>query len=161
MEFVTMQSSIRWRWGPFEALSTTDLYAIIALREAVFVVEQRCAYLDCDGLDRHAWHLLGELEGELVAYLRMLPPGVVYPGKTAIGRVVVAAEARGGGVGARLMREGMRRTLDAYSTPIEISAQAYLEGWYTRLGFQRCGADYLEDGIPHLPMLFTPESASA
>lgn len=143
---------ICWRWCPFDRLSTADLYAVIALREAVFVVEQACAYLDCDGLDPQAWHLLGTRAGQLIAYLRALPPGTVYPKHAAIGRVVVPADARGTGVGDALMREGIARLLAEVSAPIQISAQAHLEEWYGRLGFATCGASYLEDGIPHVPM---------
>lgn len=154
-----MSAAIHWRWCRFEQLSTADLYAVIALREAVFVVEQRCAYLDCDGLDPEAWHLLGERDGTLVAYLRALPSGVVYPGMIAIGRVVVAPLARGTGLGAALMQQGIERA--GRHTPIKISAQAHLEDWYRRLGFETCGAGYLEDGIPHVPMVLTPVSASS
>ncbi|MGK0359536.1 MAG: ElaA protein [Bradymonadia bacterium] len=143
----------RWHWTRFSGLDAPALYRVVALREAVFVVEQNCAYLDCDGLDLQAWHLLGWRGATLVAYLRVLPPDLVYPDKQAIGRVVVAPQARGTGLGADLMREGIRRAEALGPEPIKISAQAYLEDWYGRLGFVTSGAGYLEDGIPHLPMI--------
>lgn len=144
---------IRWQWSRFHGLDAPALYRVIALREAVFVVEQACAYLDCDGLDLQAWHLLGWQGATLIAYLRVLPPDLVYPDTQAIGRVVVAPQARNVGLGAALMREGIRRAEALDPAPIKISAQAHLEGWYGELGFETCGEGDLEDGIPHVPML--------
>ena len=143
----------RWQWSRFHGLDAPALYQVIALREAVFVVEQRCVYLDCDGLDLQAWHLLGWRGATLVAYLRVLPPDLVYPDTQAIGRVVVTPAARGSGLGAALMREGIGRAEALDPAPIKISAQAYLESWYVKLGFETWGEGYLEDGIPHVPMI--------
>ncbi len=86
-----------WRWLSFEALELSQLYQVVQLREAVFVVEQECAYLDADGRDRGAHHLLGVRDGALVAYLRAFAPGA--DGEACLGRVVVAASARGIGLG--------------------------------------------------------------
>ncbi len=144
---------LRWSWEPFERLEGETVYELLALRQAVFVVEQECAYLDADGLDAKAWHLLGFRDGALVACLRAFPPDVVYPGHAAIGRVVTAAAIRGQGHGRPLMREGLRRAAEAFGpAPVKLSAQAHLRAFYESVGFEVCGDGYLEDGIPHLPM---------
>lgn len=133
----------------FDELTASQLYAIVQLRERVFVVEQRCAYLDADGLDRVARHLWAERAGEVVAYLRILPAGAKYA-EIAIGRVVTVHGARGAGLG----RELGRRAIDACNgAPIRISAQAHLESFYNELGFERASDVYDEDGIAHLEML--------
>ena len=117
----------------------------------MFVVEQRCAYLDCDGLDIDALHLTGTLRGELVAYARLLAPGVAF-GDASIGRVVTAASARGQGLGRALLHEAIARTRDAFRGPVMIGAQRYLERFYGELGFVPTGEPYDEDGIPHIHM---------
>lgn len=148
----TQHPEIAWQWQAFGDLSTQDLYALLALRQAVFVVEQDCAYQDVDGLDPGSMHLLGRRAGVLVAYLRALPPSLTG-GPAAIGRVVTHGSARGQGLGRPLMREGMRRLWDTWGDqPIHISAQAHLAAYYGSLGFVQDGPGYLEDGIPHVPM---------
>lgn len=143
---------MRWQWTDFQHLSLEDLYALMRLRQEVFVVEQDCPYIDADDQDQRAHHLLGWKEGSLVAYLRAFPPGEVYT-EAAIGRVVTSALARGTGLGRPLMREGIRCVAETWGVgPIKLSAQSHLEGYYNSLGFQVCGEGYLEDGIPHLPM---------
>jgi ElaA protein len=143
---------VTWRWCSWEQLGRDELYAIVQLREQVFVVEQACAYLDADGRDPLARHLLGLRDGALVAALRAFPPDAA--GEAVIGRVVTAPAVRGTGLGTELMRVGMQRVRETWGpVPIHISAQAHLAGWYGRLGFVVTGAGYDEDGIPHLPML--------
>ncbi|WP_375419019.1 GNAT family N-acetyltransferase [uncultured Hymenobacter sp.] len=146
---------ISWTCKPFADLTLTELYAVLRLRSEIFVVEQNCPYLDMDGLDEAAFHLLGRAEtGELAAYTRLLPKGVSYPDYASIGRVVVARTQRGGGLGQALMRESIRRCERLFGrAPIKIGAQQYLERFYQEFGFAQCGAGYDEDGIPHLPML--------
>ena len=138
-----------WLLRTFDELTAAQLYAIVQLRERVFVVEQRCTYLDADGLDREAKHLWAERGGEVVAYLRILPAGVKYA-EVAIGRVVTAHAARGGGLGRELMRRGIEACGPG---AIRISAQAHLEDWYAQLGFHRASDIYDEDGIAHIDML--------
>lgn len=152
-------SDLRWDWRRFAQLDAPALYQVLALREAVFVVEQRCAYLDADGRDLQAWHLLGWRGPSLVAYLRVLPPALVYEDAYAIGRVVVTPTARGAGLGAAIMREALRRISALPPAAVKLSAQAHLADWYGRLGFAICGAGYDEDGIPHLPMRLTTPSS--
>lgn len=146
--------SMRWHAAPFAELSVDELYELLALRQRVFVVEQSCPYLDCDGKDRSAFHLLGrDAEGVLVAYARLLPPGASFA-EAAIGRVVTAPEVRRSGAGRELMREAIARTRALYGPgPIRIGAQRYLERFYEELGFHIASAPYDEDGIPHVEML--------
>lgn len=141
-----------WRWLSFEALALSELYQVVRLREEVFVVEQDCVYLDADGRDPEAQHLLGHRQGALVAYLRAFGPAGPG-GEASLGRVVVARSARGAGLGSELMRRGMAHTWRAWGAcPIHLSAQAHLAEFYGALGYQITGPGYLEDGIPHLPM---------
>lgn len=148
---------LHWAWLPFEALTLAQLHALLALRQQVFVVEQRCAYLDADGLDPSCVHGLGTDEaGRLLATARIVPPGKKYA-EPAIGRVAVAPEARGRGLGYALMDEAIAAARQRYpGRVIRLSAQAYLEAFYARLGFVRQGENYEEDGIPHLAMLLRP-----
>jgi ElaA protein len=146
-------SNIAWTWAHFDRLSSRDVYDCLALRSAVFVVEQDCVFLDPDGCDAGAWHLLGRGDdGRLVAYLRGLASGVKYP-EPSIGRVVVASSARGTGLGRPLMREGIARVSALWpGQDIVIGAQQRLEPFYGSLGFVAEGGIYDEDGIDHVRM---------
>jgi ElaA protein len=138
-----------WHIRAFGELTAPELYAIVNLRERVFVVEQKCVYLDADGLDpdcRHVWAARG---ADVIAYLRIVPAGVKYA-ELAIGRVVTAPEARGTGLGRELMQRGIAA---AGAVPIRIGAQAHLEAFYESLGFRRASEPYDEDGIAHIEML--------
>lgn len=142
---------LRWHDRAFGELSGAELYAIVALRERVFVVEQACVYLDADGIDpvcRHLW-AAGEA---IVAYLRIVPARVTYD-EVALGRIVTAPEARGTGLGRTLVGRGLAAV---GPVPVRISAQAHLERFYADFGFRPASDVYLEDGIPHLEMLRTP-----
>src|SRR5687768_2810382 len=97
-----------WQYQPWSALTAEQLYRCLALRQRVFVVEQTCPYLDCDGWDDRAHHLWTEVGGQVRAYLRVFAPGVKYP-EASLGRVVTAPEARGTGLGRALCREGLAR----------------------------------------------------
>ena len=136
-------------------LDPVTLYALLRLRTDVFVVEQECAYPELDGRDTEpaTQHLWVEADGVPVATLRILEgdgAGAAEDGTAyRIGRVATHRAHRGHGYAAALMTEALRRTGDA---PVELDAQTYLEGWYTRFGFRRTGPDFVEDGIPHLPM---------
>ena len=152
-----MLLTIDWRWKRFAELTSVELYALLAARGAVFVVEQRCAYLDADGLDPCAWHLLGcaQHDGErvLAAYLRLVEPGRKFD-EPSIGRVLTTAAFRHRGLGRALMHEGLRQAAALYpGASVRISAQCYLEPFYVALGFQRVSDPYEEDGIPHIEML--------
>lgn len=142
---------------PFDQLTPRELYAIMALRQEVFVVEQNCPYLDADGKDIEAWHLMGRDErGRLLAYTRLLPEGVSYPGYSSIGRVVSAPVARGTGAGRLVMQRSIDLCRHLFGPlPVKIGAQTYLLRFYESLGFRSTGEEYLEDGIPHTKMILT------
>jgi ElaA protein len=129
-------------------LDVGTLYQILALRAAVFVVEQDCVYLDPDGrdLEPDARQLWISRHGDVVATLRLLRDP---DGTARIGRVATAGSARGAGLAAALMRRALELAPDG---DVVLGAQSYLETWYEQFGFVRDGADYDEDGIPHLPM---------
>jgi ElaA protein len=145
---------VHWAWHAWPELGREDLYDALALRSAVFSVEQCCAYLDPDGIDRHSHHLLGrDAAGTLQAYLRVVAPGVKYAGPS-IGRVITAPTVRGTGAGRLLVAEGLRRLDQAWpGQAVRISAQAHLQRFYGGFGFVAVGDEYLEDDIPHIEML--------
>ncbi|MCZ2821467.1 GNAT family N-acetyltransferase [Modestobacter sp. VKM Ac-2977] len=140
------------RESAFAELTPAELYGILRLRVDVFVVEQACPYPELDGRDAepttvHLWHEADD--GTVLSTIRVLTNGE----DRAIGRVATAEDARGRGLSAQLVARGIE--LCAGRT-IDIGAQAYLESWYERFGFRRSGPDYVEDGIPHLPMRLAP-----
>jgi ElaA protein len=145
---------MNWSWQRFNDLGVDNLHDALQLRSRVFVLEQG-PYLDVDGHDRSAWHLLGRDSGTpLLAYLRVVDPGVKY-GEPSIGRVVTAPEVRGTGLGRALMREGLAGCARHWpGKAVRISAQARLKRFYAELGFSSISDEYLEDGIPHLEMLW-------
>ncbi|MFC7527227.1 GNAT family N-acetyltransferase [Actinoplanes sp. GCM10030250] len=135
------------RVASFRDLDTTTLYGILKLRSDVFVVEQECVYPDLDGRDtepgtRHLWF---QQDKTVRAYLRILSDGDTE----RIGRVVTAPGARGRGLAGRLVAEAL--TVIG-SRPSVLHAQAHLAAFYSRYGFQQTGPEYVEDGIPHIPM---------
>jgi len=143
---------VNWTIKRFDELTLDELYNILQLRNEVFIVEQNCVYKDLDGKDRSAWHLLAVEDGKLVAYTRILPPGVSY-NDPAIGRVVTSSLKRRSGLG----RELMKRSIEACriffgKTSITLSAQVYLQSFYESFGFMPVGEEYLDDGIPHIEM---------
>ena len=156
------QTDVVWTWARFDALAPTDVYDFLALRSEVFVVEQGCPFMDADGLDSCAWHLLGRasesvsapaLAPPLLAYLRLLDPGVKYS-EPSIGRVITRASQRRTGLGRVLMREGLARAANVWvGCAIRIAAQQRLEAFYASLGFESVGVPYIEDGIDHIEML--------
>lgn len=143
-----------WQTCDFSGLDTSRLYAALRLRQEVFAVEQNCAYLDLDNLDQDAIHMLCWQEDKLVAYQRCLAPATHYR-ESALGRIVVSAHARGRQLGRELVRRGISHNLGRWpGQGIRINAQAYLEDFYTALGFVAAGAVSSEDGIPHLQMVY-------
>jgi predicted GNAT family N-acyltransferase len=145
-------SSPRLRRSPFAELTPFEVYGLCRLRVDVFVVEQECPYPELDGRDteaatQHLW--FEDDDGAILATIRVLDDGPTR----AIGRVATAASARGQGLAARLMEEGIALCA---GFPITLGAQAYLENWYGRFGFRVSGPGYVEDGIPHVPMRREP-----
>jgi len=155
-----MTTTITWQAKAFTELSLNQLYDVLKLRVDIFVVEQTCFYPDLDGdkekLDRHSQtiHLLGYQGEQLVAYLRILPKGQSYPDNISIGRVVIAVNARGSGLGHELMKEALLLCQQHFPLEeIKISAQQHLKSYYQDHGFAQVSEMYLEDGIPHIAMI--------
>jgi ElaA protein len=162
---VPTPAAMRWQWGRLSDLAVGDLYAVMVARQQVFAVEQQCAFLDADGLDAHAWHLLGwdatAAAPILASYLRLVDPGRKFA-EPSLGRVLTTGAHRGTGLGRVLMDEGLARAGRLFpGQPIRIAAQQRLEAFYASLGFRRAGEPFAEDGIPHVEMLHPGRAAGA
>jgi ElaA protein len=138
-------------------MSNDTLYEAMRLRSAIFVVEQNCVFHDMDGADPQCEHLCGTDEtGRLLAYVRLVPPGLKYP-EPSIGRVISSELVRGTGLGRALMREAIAGCEWRYpGLAIVIGAQQRLERFYSDFGFVQVGEPYMEDGIPHIEMRREP-----
>ena len=152
----SVMKQVHWVVDSFHDFTPDQLYNILQLRVDVFVVEQCCPYPELDDSDRHpeTRHLAGhDQSGALIAYARLLPPGLRFP-EPNIGRFVVKKDSRGQGVGHQLLREAVKEINKIWpGHPIKISAQDYLQRFYERYGFIRMSDVYLEDEIPHIEML--------
>ena len=143
---------MEWVLKKFDDMTLAELYSVLQLRSEVFIVEQNCVYLDPDGKDMSAWHLMGVINERLVAYTRLLPPGVSYE-DPSIGRVVTSKRDRGSGMGRKLMHKSIEQCIILFGDrPITLGAQIYLQKFYESLGFMHVGKQYIEDGIPHIRM---------
>ena len=147
-----------WQVKHYRDLTLNEFHDIIAISLEAFVVEQNCAYLDLDGKDKKSYHsICRDGKGDIVATARICPPGLVYD-ETAIGRVVIKENIRGNGIGHDLMNRCVDFSMLEFGmTPIQISAQKHLENYYNKHLFNSTGKEYLEDGIPHVEMLFNPK----
>jgi ElaA protein len=142
-----------WHLRSFQELNTTELYDILALREAVFTLEQKCFYQDIDYNDQKAIHLLGIENNQLAAYCRIFSPNHAYPDATSIGRVLTASFARGTGLGRTAIQQCLLYLKKQHpNDPIVISAQLYLQAFYESFGFHIIGEPYEDAGIPHIKM---------
>ena len=151
-----MNKNIKFTWKTFKELSLDDLYAILNLRQKVFVLEQDCPYIDADYSDQDAFHLLAYEDNNLIAYLRAFKPGIKYEG-SSLGRIVTEINSRGFGIGKKITIEGVKFLKKEYpNNEIVISAQHRLEQFYIDLGFAPRGAVYLEDDIDHIQMYILP-----
>ena len=143
---------LRLCWYELEEMAPVLLYDMLAMREAIFVVEQKCVYQELDGLDKTAQHLLVTRDQAVVACLRLLPPGG-EASRVRVGRVAVSPDWRKRGIAGMMMRSAIEKSrLDYPSCEVCLDAQTYLQGFYKSLGFRLCGDEFLEDGIPHVPM---------
>lgn len=148
---------INWTLKKFEELTPYELYAILRLRNEVFVVEQNCVFQDADDKDQHSWHFMGWADDKLVAYTRLVPAGEIYE-QVSIGRVVTSPVARGTGAGRELMKKSIDAAYSLFGKqPIKIGAQVYLKQFYQSFGFEQVSDIYLEDGIEHIHMLKNSE----
>ncbi len=144
---------IHWTHKSFNELSPSELYAILQLRNEVFVVEQNCVFQDADNKDQLAIHLMGWKDNLLVAYTRLFDKELAYD-KASIGRVVSSSTIRGSGIGKELMQRSIQLLYSIWGKqPIKIGAQFYLKKFYETFGFQPTSEIYLEDGIEHIEMV--------
>jgi ElaA protein len=149
---------IKWVLKKFEELDPYEMYSIMRLRSEVFVVEQKCVFLDMDNKDQPSHHLMGWEDNSLVAYTRLVPPGVSYE-QSSIGRVVTSPAKRGNGSGKLLMEKSIEVAESLFGkAPIRIGAQLYLKKFYSSLGFEQSSDIYDEDGIDHIEMIRQPFS---
>ncbi|BCK54460.1 GNAT family N-acetyltransferase [Nocardia wallacei] len=146
-----MMSTVALKRSWAADLDTATLYKLLQLRVAVFVVEQKCAYPELDGLDllpetRHLWL---DDEGEIISTLRLLEEHKDGVKSFRIGRLCTTPPARGHGYTTRLLQAALAET---GSATVRLNAQTYLIDMYTKHGFKPDGEEYIEDGIPHVPM---------
>lgn len=152
---MTSSKEIKLIWKEYKDLSSDELYAILHLRQKVFVLEQDCPYIDADYSDQDAFHLLAYKDNDLIGYLRAFKPGIKYEG-SSLGRIVTEINSRGLGVGKMITIEGVNFLRKEYSNyEIVISAQHRLQHFYIDLGFTPRGEVYLEDDIDHIQMYFS------
>ncbi|MCW2541509.1 MAG: GCN5-related N-acetyltransferase [Frankiales bacterium] len=140
------------RVGRPAELDGATVYRVLKLRTDVFVVEQECAYPELDGRDLEVdarWFWIADPDsGAVLATLRVLRDP---DGSARIGRVATAPEARSAGLAARLMASAL--TDAGPEVAVVLDAQSQLRAWYGRFGFAVSGEEFIEDGIPHVPML--------
>ena len=147
-------SNLRWVTKTFSELTVDELYDVLRLRSEVFVVEQKCIFLDIDNNDRKAFHTIGLIGDEVVATTRLFEKDIMYDGYQSIGRVVSASKHRGLGIGKALMQYSISECERLFGKgPIKIGAQLYLNKFYSEQGFEKSGDVYLEDDIDHIPMI--------
>jgi ElaA protein len=143
---------IKWVLKKFDELTSHETYSILQLRNEVFVVEQDCVFQDADNKDQDSYHLMGWDGKKLIAYSRIIPPGIAYD-LPSIGRVVTSPAARGNGMGKALMEESVGATEKLFGKlGIKLGAQLYLKKFYESFGFAQSSTVYLEDGIEHIEM---------
>ena len=141
---------INWSHKKYEDLSRDELYKILRLRQEVFIIEQKCNYLDADNHDITSTHLIAYQDDKIIAYMRIVPAGTIYS-NISFGRILVKKEYRNLGLGKELLKRG----LDLFSpdTILVMSAQVYLVKFYEYFGFNIIGEEYLEDEILHIKII--------
>ncbi|MBS1585195.1 MAG: GNAT family N-acetyltransferase [Bacteroidetes bacterium] len=145
--------TINWSIKLFKELEVKELYALLQLRAKVFAIEQNCVYQDIDDKDQTAVHVMGYDDGKLIAYSRLLPPGVSYD-DVSIGRVVTDPAYRRYGIGKELMKVSIDACHQYFGQgSIRISAQLYLKAFYEGFLFVAVTEPYIEDHILHIEML--------
>lgn len=160
--------SLEWRWKPFSGLTATEVYDMLAARNAVFIVEQQCVYHDIDGLDKDAWHLLAYApagqarpDGDraagpsLAGYLRVLLPDA-SDADVRIGRVLTTSDFRRIGLGSAMLEQALKHIVAQWpEAAIKLHAQAHLQMFYGAFGFEPISEVHDDDGIPHIWMRST------
>jgi ElaA protein len=144
---------MHWQYyKKFSDFTPQHLYAVLKLRQDVFIIEQNCIYPDIDGLDEMSSHLLGFYEDQLIAYSRIVPAGYKFD-EISVGRIVVNSRFRSHGYGKKLIEESLDIVRKLGEEKVRIEAQAHLQNYYENLGFRKTGTPYDVDGIPHIQML--------
>ena len=152
--FMSTNTNLRWVTKTFAELTVNELYDLLKLRSEVFVVEQKCIFLDIDNNDQKAFHTIGYIGEEVVATTRLFDKDIMYDGYQSIGRVVGSPRHRGLGIGKALMQYSIQECERLFGKgPIKIGAQLYLKKFYGEQGFEQSGDVYLEDEIDHIPMI--------
>ena len=143
-----------WTYKKFEDISGEEMHEILATRQSVFIVEQKCVYQDADELDRGSWHLLGRsVDGTIIAYGRVNFPGSRHR-EPSLGRILTSKDARGLGAGREVVRRCLELCKRQYpELNIRISAQIYLIDFYSDFGFQEVGEPYDDEGVEHIDMV--------
>jgi ElaA protein len=145
--------NIIWSLKSFNDLTPHELYAILQLRNEIFVVEQKCIFQDADNKDQVSYHLMGWDNDVLAAYTRLVPANISFK-EISIGRVVTSSQFRNAGLGKELMKQSIDSIWKLWNKqPIRIGAQLYLKSFYESLGFEQVSDVYLEDDIEHIEML--------
>ncbi|KJL04470.1 MULTISPECIES: GNAT family N-acetyltransferase [Priestia] len=145
-----------WCIKSFQELTNDELYEILQLRTSIFVVEQKCAYLEVDGKDKFAYHLFKKENKKIIAYLRVLPKGISYK-EASLGRIIVKQAQRGTGLGRELVARGIDfLENELHEKTIKIQAQSRLQKFYESFGFKPISDIYADEGLPHVDMLKTP-----
>lgn len=145
---------MNWIIKTFNELTTDELYKILQLRNEVFIVEQECPYQDIDGKDNESYHIFLKKDNEVIAYSRILKKGISYE-QASIGRVIVKKDYRGGNIAKDMLLKSISFIENSlHEKEIKIQAQAYLDKFYSSLGFEKISDVYLEDNIPHMDMLY-------
>ena len=136
----------------FNELSNIELYEILKVRCSVFVLEQTCLYPELDDKDQEAYHVFIEEDNEIKAYLRVLDKGVSFE-EVSIGRVLTTQ--RNKGYGNIILEKGIQVAKEKFNAKaIRIEAQTEAKGYYEKFGFKQVSDEFLEDGIPHIEMLY-------
>ncbi|WP_174615689.1 GNAT family N-acetyltransferase [Virgibacillus ihumii] len=145
---------MKWKVKSFSELTTNELYELLKARVDVFVVEQDCPYPELDNYDQEAMHYFLKINEEIAANVRILPAGSKFE-NVSIGRVLVTGKFRGNGYAKQLMQKAIAYSVEQWHAPtIQIQGQEYLKKFYTELGFRQVSASYMEDGIPHIDMIW-------
>jgi len=145
--------NLLWECKSFPNLSLATFYIILRARQEVFILEQNCNYLDCDGKDEQSYHMVAYDGEDIAAYMRILPPGLNYK-EASMGRILTTKNHRKQGLGKELMKRGLLFSKEVLNyKSIKISAQSYLVPFYSNFSFQSTGSEYLEDDIPHTEMV--------
>jgi len=152
-----MQNLLKWENKKLEDIKALELHNIFKLRSEIFVVEQDCVYLDIDGKDHKAIHIIASMEDKIIAYARIFKSGDYFD-TASIGRVAVDMDYRKYGYGHVLIEESIKAINNIFGEKeIKISAQKHLTKFYSKHGFVQVGEEYLEDGIPHVGMIISSE----